>query len=70
MSIRARKFVGAILLLLLVAVWALLAMVAAQFVFTSTNSVAAWVYYAVAGIGWVLPAMPLVRWMSGPKSAS
>jgi hypothetical protein len=70
MSIRARKFVGAILLLLLVAVWALLAMVAAQFVFTSTNSVAAWIYYAVAGIGWVLPAMPLVRWMSGPKSAS
>ena len=22
-------------------------------------------YYVVAGIGWVLPAMPLINWMSG-----
>jgi len=21
-------------------------------------------YYVVAGLGWVLPAMPLIRWMS------
>jgi hypothetical protein len=70
MSLRTRKFIGAILLLLLVAFWALLAMTAAQFVFSSTNSVAAWIYYVVAGIGWVLPAMPLIRWMSGPKRTS
>jgi hypothetical protein len=70
MSLRTRKFIGAILLLLLVAFWALLAMAAAQFVFSSTNSVAAWIYYVVAGIGWVLPAMPLIRWMSGPKRTS
>jgi Protein of unknown function (DUF2842) len=70
MSIRTRKFVGAIALLLLVAVWALLAMAAAQFAFSSANSVAAWIYYVVAGMGWVLPAMPLIRWMLGPKSAS
>jgi hypothetical protein len=69
MSIRTRKFIGAILLLLLVAVWALLAMAIAQFVFSSTNSVAAWIYYVVVGIGWVLPAMPLVRWMSAPNRA-
>jgi hypothetical protein len=66
MSIRTRKFIGAILLLLLVAVWAMLAMAVAQFVFASANSVAAWIYYFVAGMGWVLPAMPLVRWMSLP----
>ena len=24
------------------------------------------IYYVVAGIGWVLPAMPLIRWMSRP----
>jgi hypothetical protein len=29
------------------------------------NSVASVVYYVVAGLGWVIPAMPLVRWMSG-----
>ena len=70
MSIRTRKFIGAFLLLLLVAIWALLAMAVAQFVFTSSNSVAAWIYYVVVGIGWVLPAMPLVRWMSGPKKTA
>jgi hypothetical protein len=69
MSIRTRKFIGTILLLILVAVWALLAMAAAQFVFTSTNSLVAWIYYVVAGMGWVLPAMPLVRWMSTPGNA-
>ena len=69
MTIRTRKLIGAVLLLLLVAVWALLAMAVAQFVFSSTNSIAAWIYYVVAGMGWVLPAMPLVRWMSGPQRA-
>lgn len=69
MSIRTRKFIGTILLLVLVAVWALLAMATAQFVFTSTNSLVAWIYYVVAGMGWVLPAMPLVRWMSTPGKA-
>jgi hypothetical protein len=27
---------------------------------------AAWIFYAVAGLGWVLPAMPLISWMSRP----
>ncbi len=65
MSVRIRKLFGAVALLVLVAVWALLAMAIAQFVFTATNSVAAWLYYAVVGFGWVLPAMPIVRWMYG-----
>jgi hypothetical protein len=70
MSIRTRKFIGAILLLLLVAVWALLAMAVAQFVFTSTNNLVAWIYYVVVGLGWVLPAMPLISWMSKPRDAN
>jgi hypothetical protein len=24
------------------------------------------IYYVVAGLGWVLPAMPLISWMSRP----
>jgi hypothetical protein len=67
MSIRTRKFIGAILLLLLVAVWALLAMAFAQFAFASPNSIAAWVFYVVAGMGWIFPAMPLIRWMEGGR---
>lgn len=66
MPIRARKFIGAIALLLLITIWALLAMAVAQFVFTSSNNLVAWLFYIVAGLGWVLPAMPLVSWMSRP----
>lgn len=64
MRMRTRKLIGAIGLLVLVIAWALIAMAVAQFVFRSTNELAAWIYYAVAGLGWVLPAMPLISWMS------
>jgi hypothetical protein len=30
------------------------------------NSFLSVVYYVIAGLGWVLPAMPLIRWMSAP----
>ena len=65
MRIRTRKFIGAILLLALVTLWALLAMGVAQLL--PANSVlVALVYYLVAGLGWALPAMPLISWMSRP----
>ena len=68
MRIRTRKFIGAILLLVLVSVWALLAMGVAQLL--PANSVlVALVYYLVAGLGWALPAMPLISWMSRPDPA-
>jgi hypothetical protein len=43
-----------------------LAMAIAQVALTSTSGIVAGLYYVVAGLGWVLPAMPLVRWMSRP----
>jgi hypothetical protein len=61
-----KKLVGTCALFVLVIVWALLAMAFAQFAFASTNSLAAIVYYVVIGLGWVLPALPLVKWMSRP----
>ncbi len=67
MSIRLRKLIGAVALLLLVAIWALLAMAVAQFAFASPNALAAWIFYVVAGMGWILPAMPLIRWMEGGR---
>jgi hypothetical protein len=66
LPVRIRKLIGAFALLALVAVWALLAMSVAQFAFPSTNSLVACIYYVVAGMSWVLPAMPLIRWMSRP----
>ena len=66
MRIRQRELIGTVALLLLVAVWSLLAMAFAQSALTSINGYIAAIYYVVAGLGWVLPAMPLVRWMSKP----
>lgn len=66
MTIRVRKFIGAIALMVLVTVWAFAAMAIAQFPPIFNNRAIALIYYALAGIGWVLPAMPLVRWMSRP----
>ena len=64
MSIRARKLVGTVALLILVLVWGLLAMALAQSILTNINGFVAVIYYVVAGLGWVLPAMPLISWMT------
>ena len=64
MPIRIRKLIGAVALITLVLAWALLAMALAQFPAITANGVVATIYYVAAGLGWVLPAMPLIKWMS------
>jgi hypothetical protein len=67
MPLRLRKFIGAIALLVLVVVWALVAMALAQSPAIRENALAATLYYIIAGLGWIVPAMPLVWWMSGGR---
>jgi hypothetical protein len=67
MSIRTRKLIGTVALLALVSVWGLFAMALAQSVLTDINGFVAAIFYVVAGLGWVLPAMPLVAWMARPE---
>ncbi|MBX9778583.1 MAG: DUF2842 domain-containing protein [Xanthobacteraceae bacterium] len=66
MPIRLRKFIGAILLIALVVVWSLTAMALAQLPVIKSHKLIEALYFVVAGLGWVLPAMPLIRWMSRP----
>ncbi|PJG54485.1 DUF2842 domain-containing protein [Bradyrhizobium forestalis] len=66
MTIRTRKFLGAILLLVLATVWALLGMALAQMPWIAESSWRQAIYYVVVGMGWVLPAMPIVSWMQRP----
>ena len=63
MSMRIRKLIGTFALFVLVIVWALIAMAIAQFPPIFNNPWIAAIYYVVAGIGWVLLALPLLRWM-------
>jgi hypothetical protein len=69
MPIRLRKLIGAVALIVLVVTWALLAMALAQLPAIKANGLIEVLYYVIAGLGWVLPAMPLVRWMSRPNEA-
>jgi len=66
MTIRTRKFFGAVALLLLAFVWSMLGMVMAQFPVIANSGWLQWAYYVVIGMGWVLPAMPIVSWMLRP----
>ncbi|HYD15167.1 MAG TPA: DUF2842 domain-containing protein [Hyphomicrobium sp.] len=66
MTIRTRKLVGAIALILFLAVYALAAMMAAIVLQVGGSKVAELIYYPVAGLLWVLPAMWLVKWMQRP----
>ena len=64
MPLRFRKLIGAVALFVLVIVWALIAMAVAQFPVIRDNTVLSILYYVIAGLGWALPAMPLISWMS------
>jgi hypothetical protein len=67
MSIRLRKLIGAVALIVLVITWSLVAMALAQLPAIKANGLIEALYYVVAGLGWVLPAMPLIKWMSGGR---
>jgi Protein of unknown function (DUF2842) len=64
MSIRLRKLIGAVALIVLVLGWALVAMALAQMPAIKAYGGLEVAYYVVAGLGWVPPAMLLIRWMS------
>jgi hypothetical protein len=68
MTIRSRKFVGTIALLVLVVVWSLLGMTVAQTPWLANSGLLQAIFYVVAGIGWVVPAMPIISWMSRPDA--
>ena len=68
MTIRTRKFFGAIALVVLAATWALVGMALAQTPWIASSGLLQAAYYVVVGMGWVLPAMPIVTWMSRPDA--
>ena len=64
---RLRKFVGTVALFVPGTVWALVAMALAQVPAIRDNAYLSVTYYVIAGLGWVLPAMPLVSWMGARR---
>jgi hypothetical protein len=68
MPIRTRKFLGTIALLVLVAIWSLTGMAVAQMPWLAASGLLQAIFYVVAGLGWVLPAMPIISWMARPDA--
>ena len=64
MTPRIRKLVGAILLLVVLAVYSLGAMLVAVILqVNEANESIELLYYVVAGVLWVLPAGLIIKWM-------
>ncbi|MGA0562995.1 DUF2842 domain-containing protein [Ancylobacter sp. VNQ12] len=63
LSPRLRKFIGTVAMFVLVICWALGAMALAQGRVTTLPATWQFFAYVVLGVGWILPAGVLIRWM-------
>jgi len=58
-----RKFFGMIVLVVFVMVYAFLAMVIGDMTLQQSSNLVRFVYFAVAGLLWVIPAGAIIWWM-------
>ncbi|AWB20991.1 DUF2842 domain-containing protein [Methylobacterium currus] len=63
---RTRSFVGAIVMIAFVLIYAPVAMALADSRIAQTPPLVQSVLYAILGIAWIFPLMPLIRWMERP----
>ena len=66
MTMRTRKLIGAILLIVYVIVYALVVSVVAGFLQVRSSKAIEVVFYVVGGLAWVPPAAWLIWWMQRP----
>lgn len=62
---RTRKFIGMVLMLAYIPLYALIAMALAQGRITVTPTWVQTIAYIALGLIWVLPLLPLIKWMEG-----
>ena len=66
MTIRTRKFIGTLILVLFIVVYALIAMALGASQVVGGSQILQVVYFFVAGLAWIIPAGILIRWMARP----
>ncbi|MGO4440618.1 DUF2842 domain-containing protein [Rhizobium sp. RAF56] len=67
MPVRLRKFIGMILIVVLVVLYS---MVATTIAVNALATSPWWVhlaYFVLTGLLWVVPAMLIIKWMAGPR---
>lgn len=66
MTIRTRKLVGTIVLLVFIIVYAFAAMLAAIVLQVNESKLVEVAYYVIAGLAWLPPAAWIIWWMQRP----
>ncbi|ESR23291.1 DUF2842 domain-containing protein [Lutibaculum baratangense] len=70
MASRSRRIIGRVGLVLFVIVYIAVAMVVGAVHFPERHPVVQILYFAVAGIAWVFPAMLIIAWSRGGQRGS
>jgi multisubunit Na+/H+ antiporter MnhB subunit len=68
MPLRTRKLIGTLAILLFVLVYGPLAMALAESRILEAPKLVQALAYAVLGLAWIVPLMPLIRWMARPDA--
>ena len=63
---RHRKLIGTVVMVAFVCTYAMLAMALSQGRITEASQVLRVIWYAFLGLFWVVPLLPLIRWMERP----
>ncbi len=68
MKRRARKLLGTVAMLIFVVLYALIVMALAQPILIGASKLTQGLFYVIAGLAWILPLMPLIKWMDKPDA--
>lgn len=66
MTMRTRKLIGAVALLVLITVYSLAAMMVAIALQVNASKWVEVLYYIIAGLAWTIPAGAIIWWMQQP----
>ncbi|MHA1523923.1 MAG: DUF2842 domain-containing protein [Alphaproteobacteria bacterium] len=69
MQIRARKFIGTLMLTAVVLVYALVAMLVGTVAIAHLPGWTHFIFYAIAGLAWLPLAMVIISWMQKPQKS-
>jgi hypothetical protein len=64
---RLRKLIGTIVLVSFICFYALTAMTIAAAKLPGTSGLTQLIYFAIAGLAWIIPAGALIAWMVKPR---
>ncbi len=64
LGVRSKKLIGAIVTIVWMPIYALLAMAVGVRVLPHANAVVEFLYYAVVGMAWIIPIGLMLPWMS------